>query len=52
MIDVPEKLSKEQEQAVDALAKTLDGDPRAGLFENGAAGAAGRTRRRPAAGES
>jgi molecular chaperone DnaJ len=37
VIDVPEKLSKEQEQAVEALSKTLDGNPRAGLFANGAA---------------
>ena len=34
VIDVPKELSEEQAQAVDALAKTLDGaDPRAGLFE-------------------
>ena len=32
MIDVPEKLSEEQEQAVEALSKTMSGDPRAGLF--------------------
>ncbi len=34
MIDVPQKLSKEQESAVEQLSKTLDGDPRAGLFAN------------------
>jgi molecular chaperone DnaJ len=37
VIDVPDKLSKEQEEAVDALSKALDGNPRAGLFANGAA---------------
>ena len=36
VIDVPEKLSQEQQDAVEALSKTLDGNPRAGLFENGA----------------
>ncbi len=41
VIDVPKDLSKEQESAIDELSKTLDGDPRAGLFGNGsAAGAA------------
>ena len=35
VIDVPQKLSKEQEKAVEELSKTLDGDPRAGLFEDG-----------------
>jgi len=35
VIDVPEKLSKEQEKAVEALSQTLEGDPRAGLFRNG-----------------
>ncbi len=42
VIDVPEHLSKEQEQAVEELSKTLGGDPRASLFENNgsAAGAA------------
>ncbi|HEY5344060.1 MAG TPA: molecular chaperone DnaJ [Solirubrobacteraceae bacterium] len=38
LIDVPKELNEEQTQAVDALAKTLDGaDPRAGLFEAQAA---------------
>ena len=38
LIDVPKELSDEQAQAVDALAKTLDGaDPRAGLFEGAGA---------------
>jgi molecular chaperone DnaJ len=41
VIDVPQKLSKEQESAVEQLSKTLDGDPRAGLFANGAAGSSG-----------
>jgi molecular chaperone DnaJ len=35
VIDVPEKLSKEQEQAVEALSRTLGEDPRAALFPNG-----------------
>jgi molecular chaperone DnaJ len=38
VIDVPRDLSKEQQSAVEQLSKTLDGDPRAGLFQNGAAG--------------
>src|SRR5439155_11519612 len=33
VIDVPEHLSEEQQQAVEALSKTMDGNPRAGLFE-------------------
>jgi molecular chaperone DnaJ len=37
VIDVPQKLSKEQESAIEQLSQTLDGDPRAGLFDNGAA---------------
>ncbi|HTU79348.1 MAG TPA: DnaJ C-terminal domain-containing protein, partial [Solirubrobacteraceae bacterium] len=40
VIDVPEHLSDEQRKAVEELEKTLGGDPRAGLFANGA-GAAG-----------
>ena len=37
-IDVPQKLSKEQEKAVDELSKSLGPDnPRAALFSNGAA---------------
>jgi len=39
VIDVPDKLSREQEKAVEALSKTLPGDPRAALFENGAGAA-------------
>ena len=39
VIDVPENLSKEQEQAVEALSQTLHSDPRAGLFQNGATAA-------------
>ena len=38
VIDVPEKLSKEQEQAVEVLSQTLDGDPRGRLFGNGGSG--------------
>ena len=36
MIDVPRELSKEQQSAVEQLSRTLGGDPRAGLFQNGA----------------
>jgi molecular chaperone DnaJ len=36
VIDVPGQLNEEQQQAVEALSKTLRGDPRASLFENGA----------------
>jgi molecular chaperone DnaJ len=32
VIDVPETLSEEQKEAVEALSQTLAGDPRAGLF--------------------
>jgi molecular chaperone DnaJ len=32
VIDVPTELSKEQKEAVDALSKTINGDPRAELF--------------------
>ena len=39
VIDVPQNLSKEQESAIDELSKTLDGDPRAGLFQNGSGAA-------------
>jgi molecular chaperone DnaJ len=39
LIDVPETLSKEQEKAVEALSKAMPGDPRAGLFANGASAA-------------
>jgi molecular chaperone DnaJ len=40
VIQVPENLSDEQEKAVEALSQTLGDDPRAALFENGAAAAA------------
>jgi molecular chaperone DnaJ len=39
VIDVPDHLNKEQEEALDALSATMGGDPRAGLFGNGAGGA-------------
>jgi molecular chaperone DnaJ len=40
LIDVPKELNAEQADAVEALAKTLDGaDPRAGLFDGAGAGA-------------
>jgi molecular chaperone DnaJ len=37
VIDVPDHLSDEQQQAIDALAGTLGEDPRAALFGNGGA---------------
>ena len=37
VIDVPKELSKEQQDAVDALSKTLHDDPRGRLFPNGSA---------------
>jgi molecular chaperone DnaJ len=37
VIDVPKELSKEQQEAVEALSKTMGGDPRAQLFPNGGA---------------
>jgi molecular chaperone DnaJ len=40
VIDVPHDLSKEQQQAVEELSKTLGGDPRAGLFDGAPAAAA------------
>ena len=36
VIDVPDQLSDEQREAVEALSKSLPGDPRAGLFAEGA----------------
>jgi molecular chaperone DnaJ len=43
VIDVPSKLSPEQEEAVDRLSDVINGDPRAKLFENaGAASTAGK----------
>ncbi len=36
VIDVPDHLSEEQQQAIDALSRTMGEDPRAGLFRNGA----------------
>jgi hypothetical protein len=41
VIDVPSKLSAEQEEAVDRLAEVVNGNPRASLFEKaGSSGAA------------
>jgi molecular chaperone DnaJ len=37
VIDVPKELSDEQREAVEALSKTMQGDPRGGLFPNGSA---------------
>jgi molecular chaperone DnaJ len=36
VIDVPSSLSPEQQEAVDRLAKVMNGDPRAGLFAQAA----------------
>ncbi len=41
VIDVPEKLNKEQKAAVAQLSKVMNGDPRERLFEAAGAGAAG-----------
>jgi molecular chaperone DnaJ len=41
VIDVPDKLSPEQQAAVDQLSKAMNGNPRAGLFMNGPAHASG-----------
>ena len=38
LIDVPSKLSPEQEEAVDRLSDVINGDPRAKLFEDAGAG--------------
>ncbi len=40
VIDVPDKLSSEQEHAVDELSRTMHEDPRARLFPNGASASA------------
>lgn len=37
VIEVPDHLSEEQEQAIEALQRSMPQDPRAGLFGNGAA---------------
>ncbi|MDQ6812073.1 MAG: molecular chaperone DnaJ [Actinomycetota bacterium] len=39
VIDVPEKLDAKQREAVEALSKVMNGDPRARLFANSAAAA-------------
>jgi molecular chaperone DnaJ len=49
VIEVPDHLSEEQQQAIDALSRTMGEDPRAGLFQNGAS--AGRGSSRAAAGD-
>jgi molecular chaperone DnaJ len=41
VIDVPAKLTDEQQQAVDTLAATMNGNPRASLFTAGSAAGAG-----------
>jgi molecular chaperone DnaJ len=52
VIDVPEKLSEEQEKAVEELSKTLGANPREGLFANGAAPRGASAASRSKAGES
>ena len=52
VIDVPKNLSKEQESAIEELSKTLDGDPRAGLFGNGAGPGSGEPAGKEAGGGS
>jgi molecular chaperone DnaJ len=52
VIDVPDNLSEEQEQAVEALSRTMGGNPRAGLFENGSEGSATRDPASAKVGES
>ena len=39
VLDVPEKLTREQEKAVEELSKALGGDPRAKLFRDAESGA-------------
>jgi molecular chaperone DnaJ len=41
VIDVPDKLSSEQQKAVDALSDVMNGDPRQRLFEQAGGAAAG-----------
>jgi molecular chaperone DnaJ len=42
VIDVPQNLSKEQEEAIEELSKSMgSSDPRAGLFKNGSASSSG-----------
>jgi molecular chaperone DnaJ len=44
VIDVPDKLSPEQDEAIERLSKVMNGNPRAGLFaQAGAGGTTGRT---------
>ncbi len=45
VIDVPEKLSPEQQDAIDRLSKVMNGNPRAKLFKDGPARPAGGTKR-------
>ena len=41
VIDVPDKLSPEQDEAIDRLSKVMNGDPRANLFAQSKTGAGG-----------
>jgi molecular chaperone DnaJ len=41
VLDVPQELNGEQQKAVEALSKVMNGDPRAQLFEKAGAGSAG-----------
>ena len=38
VIDVPDKLSRDQEEAIDRLSKVMNGNPRADLFSKAKAG--------------
>lgn len=40
VLDMPSKLTKEQEQAVEELSKVMNGNPRSGLFAGSASGGA------------
>jgi molecular chaperone DnaJ len=44
VIDVPDKLSPEQDEAIERLSKVMNGDPRANLFAQAQAGAGGTTK--------
>ncbi len=46
VIDVPDKLSPEQQAAIDQLSKVMNGNPRAGLFSGGDSRSSGGTKAR------
>ena len=45
MIDVPDSLSPEQDEAIDRLSQVMNGDPRADLFKQANAGGAKKGRK-------